>query len=229
MQPYLFPYLGYFELVAAADCFVFYDDVAFIRNGWINRNRWLLDGQARYFTVPLRDASSFRPIRDIEIADARAWRRKMLASMRQHYGRARHYGAVSRLVEEVASSGHTGIGALARHSVLACAGYLGLSTQFVESSERYRNAHLRGAERVLDICRREAATDYVNLPAGRALYDARDFSRHGIALRFLEPRPLVYRQPAPTFVADLSIIDVLMHNDIGQVRAALAQGSAAAP
>lgn len=229
MQPYLFPYLGYFALVAAVDCFVFYDDVAFIRNGWINRNRWLLDGRVVYFTAPLRDASSFRPIRDIQVADERPWRRKMLASLRQHYGGARHYDEVSRLVQGVVASSETAIAALAKASVRACARYLGLATEFVDSSARYRNAQLRGAQRVLDICRREGATHYANLPAGRALYDAQDFRGQGIGLRFIDPPLLEYRQAAPGFVADLSIIDVLMHNDVERVRAALDRRTDAAP
>lgn len=221
MQPYLFAYLGYFQLVAAVDRFVFYDDVAFIRNGWINRNRWLLGGEIRYFTIPLRDASSFRQIREVQVAQAGPWRRKLLASLRQQYGRAEHYEAVSQIVERVIATGESGIGALAKASVRACAQYLGLPAEFVDSSAGYGNAHLRGPARVLDICRREGATEYVNLPAGRALYDAQDFQRQGVALRILEPVPLRYRQGVEPFVADLSIIDVLMHNSARSVRRAL--------
>ena len=225
MQPYLFPYLGYFGLVAAVERFVFYDDVAFIRSGWINRNRWLQDGTVRYFTVPLRDASSFRPIREVQIVQGGPWQRKLLASLRQHYGHAAHYAAVSPLFEQVISARSTGIAALAKASVEACARYLGLATAFGDSSACYGNSHLRGADRVLDICGREQATEYVNLPAGRTLYDAAEFERRGVGLRFLEPLPFEYRQGgAVGFIPDLSIVDVLMHNGVDAVRAALGAG-----
>ena len=88
MQPYFLPYLGYFQLAARVDKFVFYDDVNFIKNGWINRNRLLVGGEARYFTIPLRDASSFARIADVGVQPAATWRRKMLDTVRQAYGRA---------------------------------------------------------------------------------------------------------------------------------------------
>ena len=65
MQPYLFPYLGYFQLIAAVDKFVFYDDVNFIKNGWINRNRLLISGKVNYITIPLSGASSFLKINQV--------------------------------------------------------------------------------------------------------------------------------------------------------------------
>jgi len=69
MQPYFFPYIGYFQMINAVDTFVFYDDVNFIKNGWINRNRILINGQASYFTLQLKDASSFKLINEISFSD----------------------------------------------------------------------------------------------------------------------------------------------------------------
>jgi len=218
MQPYLFPYIGYFQLLAQVDRFVFYDDVNFIKNGWINRNRLLLQGEPRYFTVPLRDASPFRKIRDVEVAAAAGWRRTIRESIRHAYGKAPNFVAVSALVERVLETETTRIGELAKASVRAVADHLALETELVDSSSRYANESLSGAARVLDICSRERASDYYNAPGGRALYDAREFARHGIALHFVAPQAIEYRQGGAAFVPGLSIIDVLMHNDRGQAR-----------
>jgi len=218
MQPYLFPYIGYFQLLAQVDRFVFYDDVNFIKNGWINRNRLLLQGEPRYFTVPLRDASPFRKIRDVEVAAAAGWRRTIRESIRHAYGKAPNFVAVSALVERVLETETTRIGELAKASVRAVADHLALETELVDSSSRYANESLSGAARVLDICSREGASDYYNAPGGRALYDAREFARHGIALHFVAPQAIEYRQGGAAFVPGLSIIDVLMHNDRGQAR-----------
>src|SRR5581483_11840060 len=69
MQPYLFPYIGYFQLMHAVDRFVVADDLSYIKQGWINRNRLLINGEAAYFTVPLRRHAATALIRDVEIDD----------------------------------------------------------------------------------------------------------------------------------------------------------------
>lgn len=221
MQPYLFPYIGYFQLVASVDRFVFYDDVNFIKNGWINRNRWLINGEVRYFTVPLRDASPFRSIADIQTVPEDLWRRKLLESMRHAYRHAACYACVSDLVESVVAAGHGSVAELAKASVQAVAGHLGMATQFVKSSSVYENRQLRGANRVIDICNQEQATHYFNLPGGRALYAESEFAAHGVQLHFVDTRPFLYRQAAPGFVPGLSIIDALMHNPVQSLRVAL--------
>jgi WbqC-like protein family len=220
MQPYLFPYLGYFQLAAAVDCFVFYDDVNFIKNGWINRNRLFLSGDVRYFTVPLLGASSSSSIAQVGVQPGEVWRRKILESIAQSYAQAPHVAPVLEMVSAVLEGPQTAsIGALAKQSVVAVAEYLGLHTAFVWTSQKYGNASLRGVERVLDICRREAASCYVNLPGGRSLYDAAQFAAAGVELAFIEPRLPQYDCGRRPFHAGLSIIDVLMWND----RAAVAE------
>lgn len=224
MQPYLFPYLGYFRLAASVDRFVFYDDVAYIRGGWINRNRWLVDGRPTWFTVPLRDASSFRPIRETWIDRRGPWQRKLMVTLRQHYGRAPHFGTVAPMIESVLATPAESIGELARASVKACAGLMGLEVDFVDSSATYGNAARRGQDRVLDICRLEGAGVYVNLPSGRALYDPAAFAAQGVELRFVVPLHWSYPQGRAPFVPDLSVIDGLMHAGPRAMRAALEDG-----
>ncbi|HLL13124.1 MAG TPA: WbqC family protein [Rubrivivax sp.] len=228
MQPYLFPYIGYFQLVAAVDRFVFYDDVNYIKNGWINRNRIANHGTARYFTVPLSDASPFQAINTVRTQPPATWRRTLLESLRHQYRRAPHYAAVAALVEDVFGSDSDAIADIARGSVVRCADYIGLATDFVPTSAHYGNHELKASQRVLDICRREAADEYWNLPGGRVLYDSAEFAEHGIALHFVDPIPFSYAQGSHDFVPGLSIIDVLMHNPPSAVRAHLLHAQAVA-
>jgi hypothetical protein len=224
MQPYLFPYLGYFQLVHAVDRFVIYDDVAFIKQGWINRNRLLVNDRATYFTVPLRLASSFRQIRETEIDDGpqnTRWRDKLLKTFDNAYRRAPQFREVFPMLEDVFRRPTTSIGELAAASIAAVARFLGIATELVPSSTTYGNAHLTGPARVIDICRVERATMYVNPPGGTELYDSAEFNRAGVALRFLRPQPTEYRQFGAPFVKDLSIIDLLMFNAAGVVRGLL--------
>ncbi|HZW12299.1 MAG TPA: WbqC family protein [Noviherbaspirillum sp.] len=213
MQPYLFPYLGYFQLVAAVDKFVFLDDVNFRKRGWINRNRFFLGGDARYITVPLENASQFKKINEVLIQKSDAWRWRTAESMRHSYSKAPHYRVINELFSEVMFSDETHISAVAKRSVTAVAKYLDLKTEFVASSSSYDNGGLNGAERILDICRRERASQYFNLPGGRELYDTSSFESNGMSLHFIEPTLNAYRQVSEQFHSGLSIIDVLMFNE----------------
>lgn len=216
MQPYLFPYLGYFQLLGAVDHFVALDDAAFIKQGWINRNRILAAGEPERFTVPLSGASSNRQIREVRASPSRypAWRRKFLLSLRQHYGTAPGFTATLELVERVLpeDAGGAPISTLAVRSLVAVMDHVGRPVDVSLSSEHGVGVDLRGADRVVAICRSLGATEYVNSPGGRALYRPEEFVRHGIRLAFLVPGEVEYPQRGRPFVAGLSMIDVLMFN-----------------
>jgi hypothetical protein len=216
MQPYLFPYLGYFQLMRAADRFVVYDDVAFIKQGWIARNRILINGEPSFFSVPVKHASSFVPIRETPVDDGpqhQRWAEKILKTFDNAYRRAPHFAQVFPIVESVFTTKATHVAEIAVASLKAVASYLDITCEWVETSSAYSNQSLSGAERVLDICRREGAADYINPPGGQELYDRQQFVDAGVRLWFLQPRPIEYRQFGRPFVPWLSIVDVLMFND----------------
>jgi hypothetical protein len=221
MQPYLFPYIGYFQLINAVDRFVVYDDVAFIKQGWVNRNRILINGQPAYFTVPVRHASSFVCIHDTVIDDNRQnerWIEKTLKSIDHAYRRAPEFARVFPIVEAVLRKPTTRVAELAVASLRAVADLLDIRTEWVEESAHYGNAHLIGEDRVLAICKAEGATDYVNASGGRELYSRDRFASEGVHLHFVQPRAVEYRQFHHPFVPWLSIIDVLMFNPRDTVR-----------
>jgi len=220
MQPYLFPYIGYYQLMHAVDRFVIADDVAFIKQGWINRNRLLVNGSAAYFTVPVRQHKADALIRDVEIDDGpgKRWRHTLLRTIENFYRRAPRFEHVYPMVERVIGGPFTRIADMARASIRGVVEYLGTTISIVESSSAYRNAHLKGQDRVIDTCRAEGATDYVNAIGGRELYAQDAFGAHGIRLHFLNPCAIEYRQFKQPFVPSLSFIDVLMFNDPAETR-----------
>ena len=223
MQPYFFPYLGYYQLIHSVDRFVFLDDVTFIKQGWINRNRILLQGEARLITVPLSRASSNRRICDVELSH-QPWRAKLEKTFDAAYRKAPYYAEVAALFAEVIHrKGDGTIAELASDSVRTVTLRLGLSTEFVESTRGYSNEELRGQDRVLDVCRREEASVYVNPPGGRELYDAASFAREDIELLFLEPVLAPYVQGRGNFEPGLSILDVLMFNGFEGTRSMVEQ------
>jgi len=213
MQPYLFPYLGYYQLIHAVGTFVVSDDVTFIKGGWINRNRVLINGEPAYFTVPLKKAPSTTLIRDIRIDDEgqAGWRKRQLRTMENFYRRASQFNTVYPLVESVFNEPTTAIATMARASLVRVADYLRIETRFADSTA-YDNAHLKAQDRVIDTCEQERASTYINAIGGQTLYSAADFAAHSITLKFLKSRPIEYPQFRTPFATSLSIIDVLMFN-----------------
>ena len=220
MQPYLFPYVGYYQLMRAVDRFVVADDVTFIKQGWINRNRLLINGSPSYFTVPVKRSSSATLIKDVEIDDGAGPRRRraLLRTIENFYKRAPSFDAVYPLIERVIGGPFTRIADMARASLREVCAYLGISVTIVESSAIYGNAHLKGQDRVIDTCRVERASDYINAIGGRALYSRETFLAHGIRLHFLHTAASEYRQFKTPFVPALSVIDVLMFNRMEKAR-----------
>lgn len=117
MQPYLFPYAGYFNLLAQVDKFVFFDDVNYINRGWINRNRLLLAGDVRYFTIPLIKASQNLKINQIYIQPKDIWLQKTLHTIKQSYAKAPNFHAVYDLLKEVFAGDSLTISDMARDSI----------------------------------------------------------------------------------------------------------------
>lgn len=214
MQPYLFPYIGYFQLIAAADKFVVYDDVSFIKQGWINRNRILVNRQSYMFSVPLEHQSSFRLIKDtlINRSQYAPWKTKFLKTLTETYRKVPQFSEVLPLVENILAEPSEHIADLSRKSLEAVCGYLEITTPFVRSSTEFDNAALSGQDRVIDICRKEEAQIYINLAGGVELYGTAEFARHGLQLLFIKPVGISYCQSGDNFVPNLSVIDVLMFN-----------------
>ena len=225
MQPYFFPYIGYFQLISAVDRFIAYDDVTFIKQGWINRNRILANGEQLLFSVPLSGASSNKLIRDVYIDNAlyAGWCRKFLKTLKQYYSNAPQYEKVLPMIKSVLASESQLVSTFALQSIKAVCVYLTITTEIVDTAINYNNSHLKAEDRVIDICRQEGARVYVNAAGGRELYSHVDFEKNGIELKFLKSKDISYEQSGCSFVPWLSIIDVLMFNTAFAARALVDQ------
>lgn len=222
MQPYFLPYIGYFQLISAVDKFVIYDDVNYIRQGWVNRNRILLQGHAHMLSLPVAKASSYCKISELHLV-SNNWRDCMLSTIHHAYVRAPCFSEVMPLVEKMIGYPANALNDFLLHSLKQLCGYLLITTPIVQTSSCYGNAHLKGQERLIDICQLEGATQYVNSSGGMSLYSQQAFARYGIDLHFLRPEAIYYSQLGAGFVANLSMLDVLMFNCRSQVRTMMKQ------
>ena len=222
MQPYIFPYIGYFQLINAVDKFVVYDDVNFIKQGWINRNNILVQGKPYLFTLPLIKQSSFSKINEIFINNILydSWKKKTLRTLEQSYKKAPFFKDVYDLVDNVLDVGdkEIDIATIATKSLVETSKYLEINTEFVFSSSIYDNDELSGKTRVINICKKENATSYINPIGGQELYDKVFFKENGLDLSFIKTLPIEYNQFKNEFAPWLSIIDVLMFNSIEEIK-----------
>lgn len=204
MQPYIFPYIGYFQLVNYVDKFVFYDDVSFIKQGWINRNKIITNDKELLFTIPLTNGSSNILIHDVNINHNifKKTKNKLYKSIEQSYGKSEYFSEVNEIIRSVFDLETDSISEMAQYSVKAIAKYLGLNTEFSNSKNVYKNESLSGQDRVIDIVRKEKASRYTNPIGGRNLYDSGTFKENGIELSFLK---------VDEKLKDLLILDILMN------------------
>jgi hypothetical protein len=218
MQPYFFPYLGYFQLIHAADKFVIYDDVTYIKNGWINRNRILINNAPTYFTVPLYQSSSYKRICDTSLNLTLNWRDKLLKTIANTYRKSPFFADVFPVIEKIILFKTENVSDFLANQLLELSTFIGIKTEFVLTSLVYGNLSLSGQDRIIDICKREKMDIYLNAIGGQILYDSKTFSDAGIELQFIEMKPLPYPQKSTEFVPYLSIIDMLMNVGVEGVK-----------
>jgi hypothetical protein len=220
MQPYFLPYIGYWQLLAAVDQFIVYDNIQYTKKGWINRNRFLQNGKDVLFTVPLKQDSDFLDIVKRYVADSFD-PNKLLNQFEASYRKAPFFGDVFPLVRSIVKAEDRNLFGFIHHSIMAVAGYLEIKTPIVVSSNVRIDHSLRGEEKVLALCRAMGATHYLNASGGQDLYSKQTFAAQGITLEFIQTRPISYRQHGDGFVANLSIIDAMMFNSKASISAML--------
>jgi hypothetical protein len=223
MQPYFFPYIGYFQLIESVDLFIIYDNIKYTKKGWINRNRFLRNGADVVLTVPLRNDSDSLDVKDRAIADDFD-RGQLISQLRQAYRRAPHFDQAFPVVEKSIMSSQENLFEYIHGAVVDVCSYLGIGTRIVPSSGIVIASGLKGTDRVLGLCRATGASGYVNAIGGQELYSREDFAAQGVQLKFLKSHAITYPQFGNPFVPWLSIIDVMMFNSVARIREFLETG-----
>lgn len=223
MQPYFLPYIGYYQLIAAADVFIVYDNIKFTKKGWINRNRMLLNGTDAMFSLPLKKASDSLDVVDRELA-ADFDRGKLLNQFKGAYSRAPYFAEVFPLLERIVRFEERNLFRYIHHSITGVCTRLGIETGIRISSDIAIDHGLKGQDKVIALCQAMGADTYINAIGGMELYSRDDFHANGITLKFIQARPFEYPQFGNEFVPWLSIVDVLMFNPADAVTARIRQG-----
>ena len=213
MQPYLFPYIGYFQLMNAVDEFVVYDNIEFSKKGWINRNRILVNGKDVHISASLKKDSDYLDIRNRILADTwPAERKKMLNRITESYKKSRFFESAYPVLEKAVLFEENNLFKFIFHSLQLVREYLNIVTPFIVSSSIKIDHTLKAEEKIIEICKERNATIYLNAIGGMELYDKTNFNKENIDLYFIKTADIVYPQFNNKFVPNLSIIDVMMFN-----------------
>ncbi len=212
MQPYFVPYIGYWQLIAAVDQYVIYDDVDFIKNGWIHRNRILVGGMPKYYNIRMIGAGSYKKINEIKVDHNPNVINKSLRIIKGAYQKAPFFAVIYPLIEEILHYQEDNLAVFLKNSIEIICDFLEIRTKLIYSSSLKKDNHLKGEQKVLAICNELGATEYYNAIGGQKLYSYCSFENKGVKLKFLITNNIVYKQFENQFQENLSIIDVLMFN-----------------
>ena len=226
MQPYFFPYFGYFQLISAVDIFVIYDDTQMISRGWVNRNRILVNGEACLITLPLKKAHLYEDIRCRYFTeDVDRHKEKILRAIRLSYARAPFFENTYLLIESILGFSEKNVARFNENLIKNLCKHLGISTRILISSQLGLGEGLSGKGRVIAIMKGLGANVAINPIGGLNLYRCDEFIQHGLSLKFIYNENTPYRQFGKKHLVNLSIIDVLMFVDLSEIRKRLSRYS----
>jgi hypothetical protein len=215
MQPYLFPYIGYFQLIDYVDHFIIYDDVHYMKRKWINRNRIIVNNTIHTIRAPIIKASQNKLINETLLLEDNAWKNRLLKTITFAYKKAPEFDRVYPCIEEIILNKEQNLAKFIKFSLSRICEFIEISTR-LSCSSQLDNSYCdeRGESRIIKLCQAEDDTVYVNPMNGRDLYDKSRFKDCGIDLKFIiSGQQQSYQQFSDSFSANLSIIDVLMFNN----------------
>lgn len=221
MQPYFFPFIGYFQLINAVDRFILGDCVQYIYQGWINRNRILKPAQDDFFyiRIPVNKHSFEIPIKDVNAVEGEEWKTKILSQF-SHYKKAPYYKIVYDLLSHCFTYSDTNVARLNAHYLKAVCDYIGIDFKIEIQSEMdfdYSNVTCTG-DRPIRMCEQMGASQYINPVGGNELYKKDEFAKSNIELSFMQANITPYDQRRESFVPGLSILDVMMFNSTNDIK-----------
>jgi hypothetical protein len=225
MQPYIFPYLSYWQLLQAADHFVFFDDVQFKSRSFMKRNKILLNGKVHQFSIPVKNTSREALINEVELHPQKfsKWRDKFLTTLQHAYTSADYFENAYSVVNDSLQRPHERISPLLCTSIKSVADYLGLKPAFHNSSSIDYERKGSGQDKILSICHQLGQNVYINPIGGLDYYDNQRFKDEGVELFFIQSEFRPYSQFDLSFQSHLSIIDMMMFLSPNEIRTRLTE------
>ena len=221
MQPYFFPYLGYWQLMNRVDRYVVLDDVAFIKKGWINRNTIKSNGNPLKINISIENISQNRLINEHYLVSDNKIKIKLIKQIEQSYSHAPYFDIVMPMIKNIINYDENNVALYLFNQIKVIAKYLEMDTEFYLSSQINKDNTLKGQDRIIELCKKLNADTYINAIGGKELYDKESFKKENIELCFLKMNDVIYNQGNGEFIPCLSIIDILMNKSVKQIQTLL--------
>lgn len=221
MQPYFFPYLGYFDLINQTDQWIVFDTAQYIRHGWVNRNRILHPKESwQYIIVPLKKHDREASINQVETIDPAVWAPRILGQLEHYKKRAPFYRETMELVNTCLSTRERNLSRLNTSILGSVCQHLGIpwNCQVFSEMQLHLGSVAGPGDWALRICEALTATEYINPAGGKDLFDSNEFAKLGIKLLIQEDFSYQYECLGYHFEPNLSVIDVLMWNETEKIR-----------
>ena len=222
MQPYLFPYIGYFQLINKVETLILHDNIQYVKRSWINRNRLRnSEESADFFTLPLERSSNYHDIvkKRIHEKEFIKFKSRLINRVKNNYSKADYFIEGLEILENCLAHRSNNLFDFLHNSIVKTLDYLCIDTSILISSKISIDHSLKAQDKVIELCKASDCTEYWNVYAGYELYDFKDFNKYNIKLNFIEPsQSMFYNQRSSNFIPDLSILDVIMNNSIDQVK-----------
>ena len=211
MQPYFFPYIGYYQLIHEVDLLILTDDYKYSKNGWINRNRIIQNKKdVKYLTIPLGRASDYSKVSERLISGSYS-NKKTMEDLKNAYQAKNYYREVCEVIEPIILNRERNLFRYLENSLRKILFSLNIEKEIMKTSDFSLDFGLTGEEKITKICHKIGATTYVNLPGGKLLYNKSKFAEQGINLKFIAPEIVTYQQEEVSFIPNLSILDMLFN------------------
>jgi hypothetical protein len=222
MQPYFFPYVGYYSLIKNTDKFIIFDTVQFIRHGWIERNRILKPNEGwQYIQVPLVKHNRDVLISELEIRNSDHWREKLKAQLQHYKKRSPYYAECMDVIDTCISLQTDSMVDLNEHILGVTCQYLNINfnSEIFSKMDIVIDEVKEADEWALNITKAMGFDEYINPPGGQEFFNKEKYIQEEIELTFLGNNVQQYKQRRETFEPGLSIIDLMMFNDVSSINA----------
>jgi hypothetical protein len=214
-QPYLFPYIGYWQLMNVSDIFVISDSMQYIKRGYINRNNILIHNNRHLFTLEVTGVHATTPINEVKVGRNSP---QIIKSILHAYRKAPYFEEIYPMLEEILLNDEKNLAKYVGYSIERIVQYLDIDTKIIYLSDLQGETSLKGEDRVIDMCKRLNSDHYINAIGGQKLYTKENFLKERIKLNFIKTGDIEYKQFNNEFVPNLSIIDVMMFNSKEEIK-----------
>jgi len=215
MQPTYLPWLGYFELIAKSDVFVFFDDVQFIKRSWQHRNRIKSNQGELMLTVPvLSKGKHGQKINEVEISNDGHWRKKHIQSIKVNYRKARYFRDYIDELEHIYSKDYSRLLDLNVTLTKFLMAKIGIKTRTILSSQLQVEGERN--EKIVGICKKVQADVLYDAQGAQEILDQGYFEQNNVKLVFQKYQHPVYRQLGP-FIPYMSTLDLLFNEGTGSL------------